>query len=118
MLAAAATGTVISYTDSQAASASFEVQQGAKGVRTGRGKSATCTKPPKQRRKPSKLAACVYYATLGSFTHADVAGANRMRFSGRLRGSKLEPGEYRLRAIARSAGGKSAPRTAAFRITR
>jgi hypothetical protein len=44
------------------------------------------------------------------------AGTNRVRFDGRLKGKALKPGRYRLRAIARGAGGASAPVTKAFRI--
>ena len=50
----------------------------------------------------------------GGFTRASRVGANRLRFTGRLRGRRLAPGRYRLVATPR--GG--APRRAGFRIRR
>jgi hypothetical protein len=55
---------------------------------------------------------------VGSFTHADVAGANRFRFTGRVGGRKLRPGSYRLRAVARNAAGVGPPAFKPFHITR
>ena len=37
---------------------------------------------------------------LGTFTHSDKAGANRLRFAGRLRGHALRPGRYIFKAVA------------------
>jgi hypothetical protein len=55
----------------------------------------------------------------GSFTHRGTTGKNRFRFSGRLRGRKLPPGRYRLRAVATDpAGNKSSTKRRAFRIVR
>ena len=45
------------------------------------------------------------YINVGSFTHADPAGANRFRFSGCVHGRRLRPGTYRMRAIPRNAAG-------------
>jgi hypothetical protein len=54
---------------------------------------------------------------LGSFTHADGAGANRFWFTGRLRGRKLGRGAYRLEVTARYAGGRrSAPLLGSFSV--
>ena len=50
---------------------------------------------------------------------ADLAGSDRLRFTGRVRGGKLKPGPYQLRAVARNSAGKSgAPVTKSFRIIR
>ena len=55
----------------------------------------------------------------GSFSHRDRAGANSVRFRGKLRGRALKPGRYRLVAVARdAAGASSSTRRAAFRILR
>jgi hypothetical protein len=53
----------------------------------------------------------------GSFTHQDVAGANKLGFSGRLNGRALAKGAYRLTDVAKNAAGKtSLPATAFFKI--
>ena len=55
----------------------------------------------------------------GSFRRAGAAGANRLRFAGRLGRRLLVPGRYRVVAVARDgAGNVSAPVRAAFRIVR
>jgi hypothetical protein len=52
-----------------------------------------------------------------SFARSGVAGPNRHRFSGRLRGRALAPGSYVLKAFAvDSAGNRSQPRSVAFTI--
>jgi hypothetical protein len=49
---------------------------------------------------------CRYFKSVrGSFTHRGQKGANKFRFSGRLRGKKLQPGAYRLIATPRDAAG-------------
>jgi hypothetical protein len=112
-------GTLVSYTDSQTATATFAVQRMLSGVIERAGKSERCGKAPKRSTRSSRRAKrCVYFRTLGSFSHADSAGANRLRFSGRVAGSTLTPGSYRLSATARSAGGTSAARTVSFTIKR
>lgn len=50
-----------------------------------------------------------------SFTHAGAAGANTLRFAGRLRGRTLKPGRYRLQALA---PGAPAPVRAPFVLAR
>jgi hypothetical protein len=53
----------------------------------------------------------------GGLSHAGREGANRVRFSGRLRGRALRPGHYKLTGIARSATGVTGRAvTAPFRI--
>jgi hypothetical protein len=90
LAASAAPGTFVIYTDSQAATTTFLVERRS---RTG-------------------------YKLLGSFTHADSAGTNALRFTGRLAGRPLASGRYRLTASAESAAGRSAPVSAAFAIAR
>ena len=56
-----------------------------------------------------------YRRVPGAFTHQGSSGTNRFRFSGRVRGRRLEPGRYRL--VARIPGSTAAKRTG-FRIVR
>jgi hypothetical protein len=107
------TGTTISYTDSQAATTTFVVRLGHRGVRKGK----RCVKPP---RRPSgkHLRACTRYLSVGSFAHSDGVGRNSFHFTGRLRGRKLKAGKYRLAATPRANGVKGKTVTAGFRITR
>lgn len=100
-------GTTVSYTLSEAGAVKFTVQKPAKGRKVGK----KCKKPSRKLRKKKR---CTRYKNLkGSFTLTGKAGVNRFRFTGRLRGKKLKPGRYRLKATA--AGGSS---TATFKIVR
>jgi hypothetical protein len=95
-------GTIISYTDTEAATTTFVVRQPAgKGVLShGR---CVKTKPNKKTHGTS----CVLYKTLGLFRHADTAGSNRFRFTGRIHGRKLKPGRYQLLSTPRNSTGQS-----------
>jgi hypothetical protein len=86
--ASQSTGAYVIYSDSQAATTTFTVERQSRG----------------------------HYKILGRFTHADAAGTNALRFTGRLAGHALAAGDYRLTASAKSAGGTSAARTVAFKI--
>ncbi len=81
IVSASDTGTTISYRDTLAAHSTFRVLH----CRNTRGK---CTGP----------------LLVGSFTHHDRAGVNRLRFSGRLDGRALSAGNYVLQATAGLAG--------------
>ncbi len=59
---------------------------------------------------------CMRLVLVGSFTHRDRAGVNRVRFTGRLRGRALNPGTYQLHVTAILAGRRSRQLTASFRI--
>ena len=59
---------------------------------------------------------CTTLVLVGSFTHGDHAGKNRVRFTGRLRGRALNAGRYVLRATATLAGQRSRAITARFVI--
>lgn len=93
ILAAVDTGTIISYRDTLAAHTRFRVLR--------------CV--GKHRRCNRRMA-------VGSFTHHDHKGANRVHFTGRVRGRALRPGRYVLRMIAALAGQKSHAVTATFRV--
>jgi homogentisate 1,2-dioxygenase len=69
-----------------------------------------------QRRRAGRKAR---YRTRGSFTRNAKAGTNRVRFSGRLKGRRLAPGRYRLRAVAvDAAGNRSKAKFVTFRVVR
>ena len=59
---------------------------------------------------------CTRLVMIGSFTHRDHAGTNRLRFTGRLFGHRLRPGRYTLRLTATLAGQTSRRRSITFRI--
>jgi alpha-tubulin suppressor-like RCC1 family protein len=114
VVAAAHTGTIVSYTDSESATSTFHVLKGKSGVIKGHGKSAHCGKASKHAK--GKVKRCTYYKAIGGFTHSDSAGKNSFRFTGRVNGKKLKAGRYRLVATARSSSGTSAQRSADFKI--
>ena len=105
------TGATISYRDSQAATTTFTVQRPRAGRRSGR----KCVKPNKRNRGRRH---CTRFVRTGRFTHKDTAGVNRFHFTGRLRGHKLRPGKYRLRAVARTASGNGPASFRSFRVKR
>jgi hypothetical protein len=102
-------GTVISYLDSQPGITTFTVQRPVAGRVSGK----SCVKHAKRKAKR-----CTLYQPVGSFTHADVAGANKFRFTGRLNGRKLKPGSYVLQAVTANTAGKGKPVFKTFRIIR
>jgi hypothetical protein len=102
-------GTTVSYRDSQAATTTFTVLRPAAGRRQGR----SCRQPSKANRHGRR---CTRYMLMGSFTHVDKAGANSLRFSGRLKGRKLAKGAYRLQAVPRNAAGDGAVAARGFTI--
>jgi hypothetical protein len=96
---AARVGSRVSYRLSEAAAVLFRVEQARPGRRAG----GRCVKPRRSNRRARR---CIRYVTLrGSFSHQGGAGANGLRFRGRLRARKLRPGRYRLRAVATDAAG-------------
>jgi hypothetical protein len=95
---AGAAGAAISYQDTQAATTTLTVERPASGV-IQKGK---CVKP--SRARPSGKP-CTRYLSVGSFRHRDRVGVNRLRFTGRVGGRKLDPGPYRLKATALGASG-------------
>jgi hypothetical protein len=102
-------GAKVSYRDSQVATTTFTVLRETSGRKQGR----SCRKPSKHNKhgKPCKILTAV-----GSFVHVDVAGANSLHFSGRLKGRKLPAGSYRLQAVAHDAAGNGAAVDKGFKI--
>jgi purine nucleosidase len=102
-------GTVLSYRDSQPAITTVRVLRSVPGHRKGR----SCVRGGSSKRHAKR---CVVLVLIGSFTHRDVAGSNRFRFTGRLHGHRLVPGDYVLEVIPRTAGGSGPMRSKTFRI--
>jgi hypothetical protein len=96
----------ISYRDTLAGLTTFTVLAAEPGVISGKLCGRPVIKPP-----PHSPAArrCTRMVPIGSFTHQDRAGANSLRFTGRLRGRALPPGSYTLQATA-ILGHKRSPR--------
>ncbi|MGA2471145.1 MAG: hypothetical protein ABSG64_10690 [Solirubrobacteraceae bacterium] len=88
----AGSGTTISYSDSIGVTATIELFSVQGGVK----RSGTCV--------AAKLGAtgarCTLHVAIGSFTHADLAGANKVHFSGVLAGHALAGGLYQVRILA------------------
>ena len=97
-------GTAIAYTDSLPATTTFTVEQQVTGV-INHGK---CVAAPIRRKNPLTKR-CTRYRTVGSFTHADSRGINRLRFMGRLNGRALSPGIYLMTASPLSRTGRHGP---------
>jgi uncharacterized repeat protein (TIGR01451 family) len=110
VVAAAKPGTVVSYQNTQPATVTFTVQKPARGIKQGK----TCVKPPKN--PPSTAKRCTRYVSKGSFTRLNFGGPDRFRFTGRLGGKTLAPGNYRLRVVARNLTGPSKAKTAGFTV--
>jgi Tol biopolymer transport system component len=107
-------GTTISFRLSEAGRATFSFQRARPGRRVGR----RCARPtPRNRtRRP-----CKRFVRAGSFRFAAKAGANRVRFQGRLtRSRRLAQGSYRVIVSARDAAGNTSARNprASFTVVR
>jgi hypothetical protein len=100
------------YTLSSGASVSLTIERAGKGRKSGR----VCKKQTRRNRKKPK---CTFYSSVGRLTQAGVAGANTLRFAGKLAGRALKPGKYRVTAVATGAtGARSAPAIAQFTVTK
>jgi uncharacterized repeat protein (TIGR01451 family) len=108
--AAATTGTVVSYSLNTAATTKLSVLKPTPGIKSGK----QCVKRPKHPPKGAKT--CTRYVSIGSFKHGDLAGSNRFRFTGRLKGKTLKGGSYRLQAVATNVSGASRPVQAGFKV--
>jgi hypothetical protein len=103
-------GATISYHDSQIATTTFTVLR----EESGRAQGKSCKKPSKSNRHGKR---CTLYAPVGTFSHADLSGANSLHFSGRLNGRKLAKGRYRLSAVTHNSAGAGPVATREFKIT-
>ena len=110
-IALIAHGTVITYRDTLAADTTLRVYRKLHGAKRGR----ECVAAPKGKRH-RKGKPCVRLVLVGTFTHHDQAGANRLHFTGRLRGRALRPGGYKLEITAKLAGRHSDTLNGSFMI--
>jgi hypothetical protein len=104
-------GTKVSYRDSQAATATFTVLRSSGGRLQGK----SCRKPSRNNRHGRR---CTLLTAVGSFTHADLAGANSVHFSGRVKSRRLTPGAYVLQVLAANATGRGKPVAKGFAVRR
>jgi hypothetical protein len=105
---AARTGARLIYTDSRVATTTLKLVRLAAGHSTSHGCAAG---KPKKHRHP-----CRRTVRLASFTHADAAGANSLRLTGRLHNRGLPAGWYTLTLTPAAAGLTGQPVTVRFRI--
>ena len=107
------TGARLSFRLSETARVKFRIERAARGRRS----HGRCVKPRRSNRAGRR---CTRYRLLrGGFAHEGRAGSNKLRFTGRLRGRRLRPGRYRLRALAiDAAGNRSGRKRVRFRIVR
>jgi Bacterial Ig domain/WD40-like Beta Propeller Repeat len=107
-------GTTIRFSLSEAARTTFTFHRMLPGRRSGR----RCVRPNRRNRRNRR---CTRFVRAGSFSVNGKAGANRVRFQGRLsRTRRLSPGKYRLTLSARDAAGNRTVRnpTKTFTIVR
>ena len=109
---AALRGSTVSYGLSEPATVAFRVERALPGRRVG----GRCIRPARSNRRGRRCTRHVI--ARGTFAHEGDTGQNSFRFSGRMRGRKLTPGRYWLRAIATDAAdNKSLLRRSRFRVT-
>jgi hypothetical protein len=91
-------GTTIFYTASEPVTATFTIERISPGVR----RAGRCVKPRPRRRDGRRCSRVVPMA--GSFCNVNAGGGPRQfHYDGRLRGTFLRPGAYRLRAVGKDA---------------
>jgi hypothetical protein len=108
-IARAPVGARVSFTLSQAGGVTFTVERVLAGVKHGH----SCVSPSHGSTHGKRCTRDVLLH--GSFAHAGVAGANSLRFTGRVHGHALAPGSYLLIATYNGAGGRASA-SAPFRI--
>ena len=99
----------MSFTLDRAARVRFAVERATSGRRVG----ARCAKPTRSNRGKRR---CTRYTALGGFLGRGVAGANRLRFSGRLNARRLRSAGYRLVAIPSADGLRGNAKRVRFRV--
>lgn len=108
------TGTTLSYTLSEIATTSIAVQKAAAGRKSG----TACVKPTSKLKK-AKAKKCTRYVTVKTLTRLQLAGANKVAFSGRIDKTKLKTGKYRFFITAQDAKGNiSTPTKKSFTIVK
>ena len=105
--------TTITYTDSEAAVTTFTVRQQLAGYRRAHG---TCKALAARQKRPAHTRACTAFRSIGSFTHADAAGTNRVSFRDRVGAHTLAPGSYVLELTPALGSARGATETASFQV--
>ncbi len=105
------TGTTFSFRLDRAATVKIAIQRRARGRRV----NGSCKTPTHKLRHKPRCTRTIKIATLSRTGHA---GANKVAFSGRIRGKALKPGNYRAVFTATNGAGPSSPKTIAFTIVR
>lgn len=105
-----ATGTTVSWSDSQVAITTVTVLT----RRPGRNLFGICIAPP--RHGSARLRPCTRWVAVASLAHVDGRGANHVRFSGRAGGRRLAPGGYRIAVRPSLLGRAGATLQASFTI--
>lgn len=103
-------GATVRYADSLAAKTTFVILAARQGIMRHR----RCVKPGKH----GHGRGCVRFVRVGSFTHGDQAGTNKLHFSGRIGTRVLAPGRYEFKLTARLGGKTGRTVTLRFRILR
>lgn len=107
-------GTTLSYTLSEIATASIAVQKATAGRKSG----GACVKPTSKLKK-AKAKKCTRYVVIKTLTRLQLAGTNKVSFSGRIDKTKLKVGKYRFSITAQDAkGNTSAPVKKSFTIVK
>jgi hypothetical protein len=105
-----ARGTRFRYTLTEQARVTLKIQRALPGRRV-RGK---CVRPSQRLTRAKR---CIRYRTVGALTRNANSGTSSTSFTGRLGKRALRPGRYRALITATdTAGNRSAPRSARFRI--
>jgi len=107
-----ATGAALTYSDTLAARTAFVILSTVAGVRSGK----RCVAPPRHKHAGATPRRCTRVLEVGQFTHTDHAGANSLRFSGRVHNRKLSAGGYVLHATPDFAGRVGSTAATTFRI--
>jgi hypothetical protein len=106
-------GTMITYTDSQAGTTTLTAWQVVKGARPGKGRARRFPGPAGP---PLHATGCTIRKRLGSLTHVDTVGVDRLAFNGRLGGHALAPGSYQLQATPKLGTLSGKTETATFEV--
>lgn len=112
LAAGAAHGTAFRYRLSEPAAVKLTIQRRLAGRRQG----GRCVRPSPRLARAKR---CARYRSVGTLRRSGARGANRLRFTGRIGSRALRRGSYRaVISASDTAGNRSTPRSASFRIAR
>lgn len=108
------TGATVSYRDAQAAQTTLTVSHDLPGLES----AHRCVAASPAQRTLAQGIHCTRFSVVGSFRHMDHVGANSFHFTGRINGSKLRAGKYRLLAFGTLAHRHGTSAATTFRVVR